>query len=202
VPAGSYLVSGRDGAVAVERFRCAAGPAGWRYVATRADHATGAELGRLDLTLDAAGRAVRLLVAAGGWELRGGALGSRVQWRRGGAEHDAAAAGFTGTSPAYAVATAQLLRLPAGGRRRVRLVAVTEPALGTLAVDEGWALTGVERHGGLTVERYEVADLATGERRVVHLSGDLVVDATGVELTGVEPSTAPSRDDRRGATPG
>ena len=182
MPSGSYLLCGHDGAWAVERFRCGPGPAGWRYVADRSDPRTGAPLGRLDLTLDAAGRTVRLLVHAGGWELRGGVAGADAVWRRGEQERAQRAAGFTGTSPAYAVATARLLGPTADAPRRVRLVAVTEPVLATRVVDEGWALTGVERHDGLDVARYEVADLATGERRVVHLAGDVVLDAPGVAL--------------------
>jgi hypothetical protein len=188
VPAGSYVLSDHDGPWAVERFSCAPGPAGWRYVGERTDPDTAAPLGRLDLTVDATGRIVRLLVRAGGWELRGGSVGSEVLWRRGDEERSAPAAGFTGTSPAYAAATARLLQLEVGGRRRVGLVAVTEPALATRAVDEGWALTGVERHGDLEVARYEVADLATGDRRVVHLAGDVVLDADDVALAELEPS--------------
>jgi hypothetical protein len=179
VPTGTYLLSGHDGPEAVERFSCAPGPAGWRYVAERADPATGSALGRLDLTVDAGGRTVRLLAEAGGWELRGGSLGAEVLWRRGDAERAAPAAGFTGTSPAYAVATARLLGLAVGERRRVALVAVTDPALATRSVDEGWALTGVEQRDGVDVARYEVADLATGDRRVVHLAGDLVLAVDG-----------------------
>lgn len=183
MPAGTYLLSGHDGAWAVERFTCAPGPAGWRYVGERTDPSTGAPLGRLDLTLDASGRTVRLLVTAGGWELRGGSLGVEVLWRRGDEERSAPAAGFTGSSPAYAVATARLLRLEVGEQRRVALVAVTDPVLATRAVDEAWALTGVERRGEVDVARYEVADLATGDRRVVHLAGEVVLDADGVRLT-------------------
>ena len=103
-------------------------------------------------------------------------------WRRGDEERSAPAAGFTGTSPAYAVATARLLRLAVGERRRVALVAVTEPALATRAVGEGWALTGVEQRDGVEVARYEVADLATGDRWVVQLADDLVVQGDGVTV--------------------
>ena len=186
MPSGRYLLSGHDGPWAVEEFRCGPGPAGWRYVGERTDPATGAPLGRVDLTLDAAGRAVRLHVAGAGWELRGGAAGADVLWRRGEDERTERAAGFTGTSPAYAVATSRLLSLAVEDRRRVRLVVVTEPALATRVVDEGWALTGVEDHDGLQVARYEVADLTTGERRVVHLTGDVVVAADGVVLASLD----------------
>jgi hypothetical protein len=186
VPTGSYLLTGHDGPWAVERFSCAPGPAGWRYVAERTDPDTGAGLGRLDLTLDATGRTVRLLAAAGGWELRGGAVGPEVLWRRGQDERSATAAGFTGTSPAYAVATSRLLALGVGERRRVSLVAVMEPVLATRTVEQGWTLTGVEQRERLAVARYEVADLATGDRHVVHLAGDVVVDAAGVVLRDLD----------------
>lgn len=186
MPTGAYLLSDHDGPYAVERFTCAPGPAGWRYTATRADPVTGDPLGRLDLTLDGDGRAVRLEVDAGGWELRGGVVGATAVWRRGAQELSATAAGFTGTSPAFSVATARLLRLSVGDPRRVRLVRLGDEALATRTVDEGWALTSVLDRDGLPVERYEVADLATGERRVLHLVGDVVVDGTGVALLELE----------------
>jgi hypothetical protein len=193
VPSGRYVLSGHDGPWAVEQFRCGPGPSGWRYVGERTDPATGAPLGRIDLTLDTAGRTLRLQVAGGGWEVRGGVAGADVLWRRGEDERTERAAGFTGTSPAYAVATSRLLALAVGERRRVRLVALTEPVLAPRTVDEGWTLTQVERQEPLEVARYEVADLSTGERRVVHLAGDVVVAADGIALTSLDGApTAPS----------
>lgn len=177
MPSGRYGLSGHDGPLGVEQFRCAAGPAGWRYVATRTDP-DGRPAGTLDLTVDAAWRVVRLYATAGEAELRAGVAGPDAVWRRGeDDERTTAAAGFTGTSPAFAVVTARLLALDVGVTARVRLVRLSE-ALGALTVDEGWARTPDARG----VERWETADLATGERRVVHLAGDLVVDATGVAL--------------------
>ncbi len=184
MPTGAYLLSDSDGPYAVERFTCAPGPAGWRYTASRTDPVTGADLGRLDLTLDDGGRAVRLDVSSGSWEVRGGVTGPSAVWRRGPDEHAVEASGFTGTSPAFAVATARLLRLSVGVPVRVRLVRLGDAALAALTVDEGWALTSVE--GDLSVERYEVADLATGGRRVLHLVGDVVVDGTGITLLELE----------------
>ena len=103
-----------------------------------------------------------------------------------GVERSARAAGLTGRSPAFLVATARLLRLSAGARARVRLVAVTEPVLGTRLVDEDWSLVTVATHPTetvpLPVTRYDVADLATGELRVVHIAGDVVVAAPALEL--------------------
>ncbi|HEU0102853.1 MAG TPA: hypothetical protein VFR07_11095, partial [Mycobacteriales bacterium] len=86
MPRGAYLVGGgphEPGPYALERFSCAAGPAGWRYVATREHPGTGAPLGRLDVVLDATGAPVRVQVETGGWALRGGVVGDEAWWRRG-----------------------------------------------------------------------------------------------------------------------
>ncbi len=188
-------------------FSCAPGPAGWRYVSQTYD-ADSRPLGRVDLTVDDRWRQVRVQVTAGGWTLRGGVVGSEAVWVREpadaaagvGAEQTATAAGFTGRSPAFAIATARLLGLGLLDRRRVRLVGVTEPAAVALPVDEGWALVDVTEHptdtGPLRVERYEVADLATAERRVVHLAGDVVLEAPGLELADLEsaPNLRPTEE--------
>ena len=142
---------------------------------------TGAPLGRLDVALDGAGRPHRVHVELGGWELRGGAVGPHVLWRRGEREHEERAAGFTGTSPVWAVAAARLLGA-APGPVRLRLVRLGDEALAALVVDQEWARSGEQEHDGVPVVRWDVDDLATGERRGVHLAGDLVVEAPGVRL--------------------
>ncbi|MEV4616448.1 hypothetical protein AB0K43_28205 [Kitasatospora sp. NPDC049258] len=180
-----------------ERFSCAPGPAGWRYV-SKTYGPDGGTLGTTDLTLDSRSRPLRLEVRAGGWQVRGGAVDG-VAWVRtdaadpGGAQavegYDRAHA-FTGSSPAFLVATARLLRLRPGGSARIRLVRLTDPVLAPHTVDQGWQLEGVETHetdsGPLQVERYQVADLATGEQAVVHLAGDVVLAAPGIELEELE----------------
>ncbi|MEU8138915.1 hypothetical protein [Streptodolium elevatio] len=177
-----------------ERFSCAPGPAGWRYTATASDGR-----GSIDLTLDARGRPVRAEVVAGDWRVRGGATvvdgAAAVAWVRAAVdpslvdtavEGDAKTPAFTGRSPAFLVATARLLGLAPGQSVRVRLTAFTDPVLAPHPREEAWALTGIEEHptpsGPLPVARYEVADLATGVRGVVHLAGDVVLAAPGVEL--------------------
>ena len=184
MPTGTYELAGG----AVESFSCAAGPAGWRYVGTGAS-------GRVDVTLDGAGRQVRVELAAGGWTLRGGVAGREVAWVRAGAgsepaERSAEAAGFAGASPAFLVAAVRLLRLRPGSRARLRLVAVTGAALATRVVEQGWELVGVTSHptetGPLPVGRYRVADLETGEVGEVHVAGDVVLAAPGVELARLE----------------
>jgi hypothetical protein len=201
VPRGTYHHLDPGGTLAgVEVFSCAPGPSGWRYV-SQVYSADQSPLGRVDVAVDAAWRAVRVVVSGGGWVVRGGVVGPDAVWVRTpsveagtpeveGEEQAARAVGFTGRSPAFAVVTARLLGLGLLDRRRVRLAGVTEPACAVLPVDEGWALVDVESHdtesGPLRVERYEVADLATAERRVVHLAGDVVLEAPGLELADLE----------------
>ena len=172
---GRYLLSGRSAPDAVERFSLTPDDGGWTYDATRSDPASGAPLGRLHLRVDASGVTTRLHAEAGGWVLRGGCVGGEVLWRRGEREHDVTASGFWGTSPAYALAMVARLGLGVGERRRARVVAVTEPVLATRLADQAWTRAAPDR--------WEVEDLATGERREVVVSGGLVVAGTGLTLT-------------------
>jgi hypothetical protein len=169
MPSGAYTFFDPHSGDALggERFSCAPGPAGWRY------RAVGDGDGRVtDVTLDARGRPVRVEADP---EDGGEAV-----------EGEAKAQAFTGRSPAFLVGTARLLGLTVGASVRVRLVDLSEPTLAPMTCDQGWALTEIEEHptpaGPLPVARYEVADLATGERGVVHLAGDVVLSAPGVEL--------------------
>jgi hypothetical protein len=161
---GSYRVGEQ-----VERFSCGAGPAGWRYVGTR-------EGDSVDLTIDDTGRVIRLLAQHDGWELRGGSVGDEVLWVRGEDEHRATASGFTGSSPAYDLATATLLHLEVGETRSLALVEITEPVAGARTVEHAWARTAGPEPD---VDRYEVADLQTGERWVLHLSREVLISREG-----------------------
>lgn len=219
-----------------EAFECAVGPVGWRYVATfrstvvpghdhgTADHhdgdvqrrsgepAEGPVVARADVTLDAAGRQIRVELGAGGWLLRGGVAGPDTAWlrttsgpaasaatrsdplRRQGEsdERSEPAVGFAAFTPAFLVATARLLRRtrPAQRRHRVRLVEVDRGALATRTVEEVWTLVGVDQHetdtGVLPVEQWDVDDLTAGVRGEVYLAGDVVLAAPGVELATLD----------------
>ncbi len=171
MPAGSYLLSGHDGPYAVERFTCSEQPEGWRYVGCREHPATGHVLGRIELLIDALGQVVRLELAAGGWLLRGGVVGPEALWRRGEQERSEQAHGFTGTSPAYVVAST---RLAAAGTGHQRLIAVHDGALATSTVDQAWAVAN---------DGWDSTDLATGERARWRVEDGVVVVGQGVHLT-------------------
>ena len=197
MPRGLYSLRDEDGTVvAYERFSCAPGPAGWRYHAQVLAPDGRTPTGLVDVTTNARGSQIRVEVRAGGWVVRGGVDGGETVWVRTGpsgegtGEETATAAGFTGRSPGFLVAVARLLRLRAGASSRVRLVALTDPALAPLPVEVTWSLTMIEQYptqvGPLAVERYETEELASGQRAAVHLAGDVVLAATGVELDALE----------------
>jgi hypothetical protein len=182
-----------------EHFHCAPGPSGWRYVAQRTSP-SGEHAGSVDLTLDELGRPLRLELHAASWRIRGGAM-EGVTWVRtdpSGAhatEGNTQAHAFTGASPAFLVALSRMLRLtPGGASVRVRLVAFTDPVLAPRTLDQSWALLGSTAHstdsGPLTVDEYQVSELDTGEQHTVHIAGDVVLAAPGIELEELE--TPPS----------
>jgi hypothetical protein len=183
-----------------EHFHCATGPSGWRYV-SQTITPSGDHSGSLDLALDELGRPIRLQLHASHWQVRGIALDG-VTWVRTdpAGEHaqegNAPAQSFTGGSPAFLIATSRLLRrndqAPAA---RVRLLALTPPVLAPRTLDQSWALVDTETHATdnepLVVENYRVGEVATGERHAVHIAGDVVLAAPGIELEELE--SPPSR---------
>jgi hypothetical protein len=185
-----------------EHFQCAPGPSGWRYV-SRLTTPSGEDTGSVDLALDDLGRPIRLELHSAAWQIRGAALDG-VTWVRTDAtgtratEGNAPAHAFAGTSPAFLVATARLLRLtPGSPSARLRLVAFTAPALAPLTVDRSWTLVNSEAHptdnAPLVVDEYRVDTLDTGESHTVHIAGDVVLSAPGIELEDLEnpPSAFP-----------
>ncbi|MDQ1644278.1 MAG: hypothetical protein QOJ50_462 [Cryptosporangiaceae bacterium] len=195
MPTGTYVhldpLTGEP--VASERFSCAPGPAGWRYVGT-AIGADGHETARTDLAVDARWRPARLELRSGGWTVRGGAAGPEVLWVRTGLgeqqEFTARTPGFTGSSPAFLVATAGLLALADGESRSVELTRIGGDALAASTVRQRWTLAERTEHltdgDPLIAVRYRVSDLDTGETADVHLAGDVVLAAPGIELDALE----------------
>lgn len=180
MPRGAYLhESGVE-----ERFACDVDGGGWRYSAERSDGGT------IELVADGRWRPSRLQVTGGGDVLRGGAAGPELLWVTRGREHSARAACFVGASPGLLVALARSLPAAEGERLDVRVLELTVPSMAARTVPQRWTLAEIVRHdaGGaeLPVERYEVTDLETGEVSEVHLAGDVVVAAPGIELLDLE----------------
>lgn len=183
-----------------EHFSCAPGPSGWRYV-SRTTAPSGEDLGSVDLALDELGRPIRLELCAAHWRIRGAAI-EGVTWVRTdptgthATEGNVRAHAFSGTSPAFLIATTRLLRLtPDSSAARVRLVTFTDPVLAPRTVDQSWALVNSEAHatdnGPLTVDEYQVSALDTGERHTVHIAGDVVLAAPGIELEDLDTPPSP-----------
>ncbi|MCX5382099.1 hypothetical protein [Streptomyces sp. NBC_00083] len=186
-----------------EHFHCAPGPSGWRYV-SQLITPSGDQTGSVDLALDELGRPIRLELHAGGWQVRGAALDG-VTWVRTdpsgvhATEGNVGAHAFAAGSPSFLVATSRLLRLtPQSPTTRVRLVLFTDPVLAPRTIDQSWALMKSEAHatdnGPLIVDEYQVNALDTGEQHTVHIAGDVVLAAPGIELEALEspPSTFPT----------
>ncbi|MBA2555077.1 MAG: hypothetical protein H0V10_15580 [Geodermatophilaceae bacterium] len=193
MPSGTYEHLDADGRVRLtERFRCAAGGSGWRYV-SRLSTSDGHDAGSVDLTLDLHGRQLRVAVDLGGWSLRGGCSGPELLWVRRTAgdgptdspEHRERATGFAGVSPAFFVAAAAVVPRD-GDTVRLRLVSLSG-VLGARTEDQRWRLAGVESHhvdgahangAAFDVSAYEVLDADTAERETVHIAGDVVLAAS------------------------
>ena len=202
MPTGTYEHTGASGVLRLlERFRCAAGGAGWRYT-SQLSTGDGRDAGSVDVTLDVHGRQLRVAIVCGGWTVRGGVSGAELRWVRDPAEHGGAetqehrerAAGFTGISPALLIATAALV--PRTGEPfRVRLVALSD-VLGARRLDQQWRLTGIESHrvdgAALHVSAYERTDLDTAESQPVHIAGDVLIATTSIGLAALDSPPGPA----------
>ncbi|RFS86439.1 hypothetical protein D0T12_07575 [Actinomadura spongiicola] len=185
MPSGTYLHV--DGGLE-ERFQCAPGPGGWRYTSNRPDGV------RVDLVVDARWRQIRVEVVTPSWWVRGGVTGAEVAWVRAagetGTEHAERASGFLSDSPGFLVAVARSLGLDDGAQTDVRLVRLSGPSLAPLTALWRWRRAGTSTYETetepLPVAQYEVTDLSTGEVETVHLAGDVVLAAPGIELVALE----------------
>ncbi|WP_165495109.1 hypothetical protein [Actinomadura roseirufa] len=185
MPTGIYVHT--DGGLE-ERFQCAPGPGGWRYASQRSDNV------RTDLVVDSRWRQIRAELVTSEWWIRGGVTGPELAWVRAagetGTEHHENAFGFLADSPAFLIAVARSLHLEERHQADIRLVHLTFPSLAAMTTLWRWRLAEVSVHetetGPLPVQHYEVTDLATGEVSEVHLSGDVILSAPGIELTALE----------------
>ena len=79
MPAGRYIVmDGRGTAVGTEEFRCAPGPAGWRYAGTISTSSPEPHGELVDFVVDSAWRPVRLRIDTGSHQLLASPGGDRL----------------------------------------------------------------------------------------------------------------------------
>ncbi|MFI0411798.1 hypothetical protein [Actinomadura sp. 3N508] len=144
--------------------------------------------------MDARWRQIRVELVTPTWWVRGGVTGPEVAWVRAaeetGTEHAERAAGFIADSPGFLIAVARSLGLEENAEADVRLVQLGGPSLSPLTTLWRWRRAGTSVHETgtepLPVSQYEVTDLSTGEVESVHLAGDVVLAAPGIELTDLE----------------
>lgn len=191
MPRGIYHRLDEAGATSlVESFHSAAGPSGWRYVAALST-VDGNDAGSVDVAVDERGRALRVTLRLGEWQLRGGLTGRELLWVRRPAavegdvtEHRQTATGFIGGSPAFLIAAA--MAVDVGAEPTVQHVVELTALLGARLAVHRWQRTAQSIHqgesGSLTVETFRYADLATGAHTDVHVAGDVVLDAPGLAL--------------------
>lgn len=202
MPRGTYLHLDPDGHTrAVERFSCAPGPEGWRYSAEIRSAEHDALTGSVDVVVDASWRQLVVTLASGAVSLRGGVAGDEAVWARTGpsevGDEAELAAGFVGVTAGLLVAVARHLALADGERASVALVRLSDDLVAA-PVEQDWTLTGVTTYPTdlrpLEVERFDVHDRTRGDRWVLHLAGDVVLDAPGLALDALEspPTAAPS----------
>lgn len=181
MPSGTYLHVDEG---VEERFQCAPGPGGWRYTSHRPDGV------RTDLVVDAHWRQIRVEIVTPAWWLRGGVTGPEVAWVRAagdtGTEHSERASGFLADSPGFLIAVAHSLDLEENAQANVRLVQLSVPSLSPLTTTWRWSRAGTSTYETetqpLPVSQYDITDLSTGEAESVHLAGDVVLAAPGMEL--------------------
>ena len=167
-----------------EHFHCATGPSGWRYTAqTTGPAGRPRRLRRPDRRRprpsDPPGTPRRRLAGPRSGPGRRH-LGPHRPHRRARQEGNAAAHAFTGSSPAFLVATARLLRLGPAPPRPASASSPSPPPCSRPAPSTSPGPWSEGQHTPLTtapcvVDEYQVRALDTGEQHAVHLAGDVVL---------------------------
>lgn len=195
MPQGRYVVMDGDGnAVGTEDFRCAPGPAGWRYFAEISTRVPSPHREIVDLAVDASWRPVRtrietgshrLVLTAEGTELRGELDAEAVSAPWGPDRH------LDYLSPAYNAVTAN--RLDATAEIDVVFV---EPVTCALREErQRYVLLGDEDVatpvGRFAARRWRFTALSTGWTRDLWVAADVVVRYEALfELEAYEPGAS------------
>lgn len=195
MPMGGYIVMDGDGnPVGTEDFRCAPGPAGWRYFAEIQTDDPEPHRETVDLAVDAAWRPVRTRIDSGSHEILLMAEGDRLAGFRDGRSVETPwgpEMHLDYLSSAYNAVTANRLSATAE-IEVVYLAAVTcEPRIER----QRYELLGTEEvatpAGRFAATRWRYTSLSSGWSRDLWVAGDVVVGFEGLfELERYEPGAS------------
>jgi len=195
MPTGRYIVMDGDGnPVGTEDFRCAPGPAGWRYFAEIQTDDPEPHHETVDLAVDAAWRPVRTRIDSGSHEILLMAEGDRLAGFRDGRPVETPwgpEMHLDYLSPAYNAVTANRL-LATAEIEVVYLAAVTcEPRVER----QRYELLGTEEvatpAGRFAATRWRYTSLSSEWSRDLWVAGDVVVGFEGLfELQRYEPGAS------------
>lgn len=184
MPSGRYTVmDGNRRPVGTEEFRCAPGPAGWRYFATIETSVPDPHSEIVDLVVDSGWRLVRLRIETGSHDLEVAPEGERLLGTRdeGALELEwGPEIEIDYLSPCFNAVTANRL----GGSAEIDVVFLEPVTLEPVSVRQRYELEGDETIetpvGRFEAKRWQYTALDTGFTRPFWLAGDTVVAYEGV----------------------
>lgn len=194
MPSGRYTVmDGRGTPVGTEEFRCAHGPAGWRYFATIETSVPEPHREVIDFVVDGDWRLVRLRIDTGHRDIEVAADEDRLLGSSYGEEIDLSwgpEVEIDYLSPAFNAVTANRL----GGSAEIDVVFLKPVTCEPVRVRQRYELIGPEKKGTpvgtFETTRWQYTALGSGFTRPFWLAGDVVVAYEDVfELTAYEPGT-------------
>jgi hypothetical protein len=198
MPEGRYVVmDGEGNAVGAEHFRCAPGPAGWRYFSEISTSEPAPHDEAVDLVVDRAWRPVRtridtqtheVLLEAAGDRLHGTLDGDPLAWTWGHERH------LDYLSPAYNAVTARRLE----GTTEIDVVFLEPVTCVPRDERQRYELIGREERstpvGRFDTTRWRYTALSSGWTRDLWVAGDVVVAYEGLfELEWYDPGATGPR---------
>jgi hypothetical protein len=192
MPVGRYTVMDGEGhPVGTEEFRCAAGPAGWRYFSTIETVVPEPHREVVDLTVDAAWRPVRVRIDTDAHRLEAFVEGDRLQGRRDDEALDLPFGPNTEVdyfSPCFNAVTANRL----GGSSDIQVVYLEPFTCRPIAERQRYDLEAEEDVetpvGRFAATRWRYTSLRTGWTAPLWAAGDVVVAFEGLfALADYEP---------------
>ena len=190
MPTGRYTVmDGQGNPVGTEEFRCAPGPAGWRYFSTIETSVPHPHRETVDLVVDSDWRFVRVRLDTGDHELVLGAGAQRWIGTRDGEPLELDPADDVDyLSPAFNAATANRIKRS----ERIDVIYVEPYTLEPVRMGQHYELEGTDEIdtpvGRFAAARWTYSALPSGWTRSLWVAGDVVVAYEDVfELEAYDP---------------